>query len=174
MSEKVNPMRDITIDKVVVNIGVGQAGDRLTKATRVLEMLTEHKPVVTTSKKTVRDFNIRKGLTIGTKVTLRGKDAEEFLKRALYAREYKVPHYSFDKQGNAYFGIADYTDFKGMKYDPNIGIFGMDVAVVLKRRGGYRLSKRKVSAKKLPQKIRVQRDEAMKFLTDIYGLVVVR
>lgn len=174
MSENQNPMLEITIDKVVINIGVGQAGDRLTKATRVLEMLTNHKPVVTTSSKTVRDFNIRKGLTIGTKVTLRGKDAEEFLKRALYAREYKVPHYSFDKQGNAYFGIADYTDFKGMKYDPNIGIFGMDVAVVLRRKGGYRISKRKISSKKLPQKIRVQRDEAMKFLSDIYGLVVVR
>lgn len=169
-----NPMEELAIEKVVVNIGVGQAGERLTKATRVLEMLTKHTPVITTSNKTVRDFNIRKGLTIGTKVTLRGKDAEEFLKRALYAREYKVPHYSFDKQGNAYFGVADYTDFKGMKYDPNIGIFGMDVAVVLKRKGGFRLPKRKIRAKKIPSKIRVKREEAMKFLTEKYGLVVVR
>ncbi|AKA47799.1 50S ribosomal protein L5 [uncultured archaeon] len=169
-----NPMEEITIDKVVVNIGVGQAGERLTKATKVLEMLTKHTPVTTTSKKTVRDFNIRQGLTIGTKVTLRGKDAEEFLQRALYAREYKVPHYSFDKQGNAYFGVADYTDFKGMKYDPNIGIFGMDVAVVIKRKGGFRLHKRKIGAKKVPSKIRVKREEAMEFLTSKYGLVVVR
>ncbi len=169
-----NPMEELAIDKVVVNIGVGQAGERLLKATRVLEMLTKHKPVTTTSKKTVRDFNIRKGLTIGTKVTLRGKDAEEFLQRALYAREYKVPHYSFDKQGNAYFGVADYTDFKGMKYDPNIGIFGMDVAVVLKKRGGYRLARRKIGAKKLPRKVRVNREDAMKFLSEKYGLQVVR
>lgn len=167
-------MQELTIEKVVVNIGVGQAGDRLTKATKVLEMLTKHTPVITTSDKTVRDFNIRKGLTIGTKVTLRGKDAEEFLSRALYAREYKVPHYSFDKQGNAYFGVADYTDFKGMKYDPNIGIFGMDVAVVLKRKGGYRIRKRKIGARRLPVKIRVKREEAMKFLSEKYGLVVVR
>lgn len=169
-----NPMEELTIDKVVVNIGVGQAGERLLKATRVLEMLTKHKPVTTTSKKTIRDFNIRKGLTIGTKVTLRGKDAEDFLQRALYAREYKVPHYSFDKQGNAYFGVADYTDFKGMKYDPNIGIFGMDVAVVLKKKGGYRLTKRKIGSKKLPNKVRVNRDDAMKFLSEKYGLQVVR
>lgn len=169
-----NPMEELAIEKVVVNIGVGQAGDRLTKATKVLEMLTKHTPVVTTSDKTVRDFNIRKGLTIGTKVTLRGKDAEDFLQKALYAREYKVPHYSFDKQGNAYFGIADYTDFKGMKYDPNIGIFGMDVAVVLKRKGGFRLPKRKIGAKKVPARIRVNREEAMKFLSEKYGLVVVR
>ncbi len=169
-----NPMEELTIDKVVVNIGVGAAGERLLKATRVLEMLTKHKPVTTTSKKTVRDFNIRKGLTIGTKVTLRGKDAEDFLQRALYAREYKVPHYSFDRQGNAYFGVADYTDFKGMKYDPNIGIFGMDVAVVLKKRGGYRIARRKIGARKVPAKVRVKRDDAMKFLSEKYGLQVVR
>ncbi len=71
-----NTMRDITLDKVVINIGVGQAGDRLNKAVKVIEMLTNHKPVLTTSKKTVREFNLRKGLTIGVKVTLRKADAE--------------------------------------------------------------------------------------------------
>ncbi len=146
-----NPMQEIVIDKVVVNIGVGQAGDRLNKAARVVEMLTNRKPVFTTAKRTVRDFNVRKGLQIGVKVTLRKNDAVEFLKKALYAKGYKIPHYSFDRQGNAYFGIADYTDFKGMKYDPEIGIFGMDIAVVLKRRGGgYRLERRRVNRKHLP------------------------
>lgn len=172
--EQANTMLDLVIDKVVLNIGVGQAGDRLNKAVRVLEMLTEHKPVLTTSKKTVRDFNIRKGLQIGAKVTLRGEDAADFLKRALYAREYKIQHYSFDKQGNAYFGIADYTDFEGMKYDPEIGIFGLDVAVVMKRRGGYRLKRRKIGAKKLPAAMRVPREASMKFLTENFKVEVVR
>lgn len=172
--EQNNSMLDLVIEKVVLNIGVGQAGDRLNKAVRVLEMLTEHKPVLTTSKKTVRDFNIRKGLQIGAKVTLRGEDAADFLKRALYAREYKIQHYSFDKQGNAYFGIADYTDFEGMKYDPEIGIFGLDVAVVMKRRGGYRLQRRKIGARKLPSAMRVPREESMKFLTENFKVEVVR
>ncbi len=173
-TEAQNSMKDIVLEKVVVNIGVGQAGDRLTKAVKVLEMLTKHKPVLTTSKKTVRDFNIRKGLQIGTKVTLRGDDAVDFLQRALYAREYKVQHYSFDKQGNAYFGIADYTDFEGMKYDPDIGIFGLDVAVVVKRRGGYRLQRRKIGAGKLPAIMRVPREDSMKFLSEAFKVEVIR
>ncbi|MCL4345342.1 MAG: 50S ribosomal protein L5 [Candidatus Thermoplasmatota archaeon] len=162
--EKSNPMEEIIIDKVVVNIGVGQAGERLNKAVKVIEMLTHHKAVMTVSKKTVREFNTRKGLTIGAKVTLRKDDAVAFLKEALYAREFKFPSYSIDKQGNAYFGIADYTDFKGLKYDPEIGIFGMDVAVVLKRKGGYRISKRKIRKQSLPRSLHITKEETLEFL----------
>ncbi|MEM3675980.1 MAG: 50S ribosomal protein L5, partial [Thermoplasmataceae archaeon] len=93
-----NEMAGIVLDKIVVNIGVGAAGDRLNKAGKVLEMLTKHKPVFTTAKRTVRDFNIRKGLQIGAKVTLRGEDATDFLKRAFFAKGNKIPHYSFDRQ----------------------------------------------------------------------------
>lgn len=168
-----NTMRDITLDKVVVNIGVGQAGDRLNKAVKVIEMLTNHKPVLTTSKKTVREFNLRKGLTIGVKVTLRKADAEKFLKEALYAREYKFPHYSVDKQGNAYFGVSEYTDFKGMKYDPEIGIFGMDVAVVLKRKGGFRNAKRNIRKQNLSSKLFITKEETLKFLKEKFEVEVI-
>ncbi|MCL4328791.1 MAG: 50S ribosomal protein L5 [Candidatus Thermoplasmatota archaeon] len=158
--------REVVIDKVTLNIGVGQAGDRLAKAARILETLTGHKPVQTISEKTIRDFNIRKGLPIGVKVTLRKKDAEDFLKRAFEAKGNKMSSYSFDRQGNAYFGIPDYTDFVGMKYDPEIGIFGMDVAVVLKRRMGYRISRRRINRKHLPNAIRVTKEESIKFLKE--------
>lgn len=169
-----NQMREIVLDKVVVNIGAGQAGERLNKAARVIEMLTNHKPVFTTAKRTVRDFNIRKGLQIGAKVTLRKKDAEDFLKRALFARDYKIQNYSFDQQGNAYFGIADYTDFEGMKYDPEIGIFGLDVAVVLRRKGGYRLPRRRIGSKRLPQNMKIAKEDSMKFLTEKFNVKIVR
>ncbi len=175
MSEKTaNQMTKIVIDKVVINIGVGAAGERLTKASRVIELLTHHKPVITKSEKTIRDFNIRKGLSIGVKVTLRKDDAYKFLKEAFYAKDYKIPVYSFDKQGNAYFGITDYTDFKGMKYDPDIGIFGMDIAIVLKRLGGYRLSKRRISKKSIPSRIRVSKDESIKFLEENFEAKIIR
>ncbi len=168
-----NAMRDITIDKIVVNIGVGQAGERLNKAVRVIEMLTHHKPVLTTSDRTVREFNLRKGLTIGAKVTLRKADAEKFLKEALYAREYKFPHYSVDKQGNAYFGIGEYTDFKGMKYDPEIGMFGMDVAVVLKRKGGARNKRRNIGKQKMSSKLAISKEETLTFLKEKFDVQVI-
>ena len=69
-------------------------------------------------------------------------------------------------------GIPDYTDFKGMKYDPDIGIFGMDVAIVFKRKGGYRLSRRKIRTKKLPDKIRVKKEESMEYLKDKFGVTI--
>ena len=85
-----NQMQEIIIDKVVVNIGVGQTGERLNKAVKVLEMLTDRKPALTAAKKSVRDFNIRPGLTIGAKVTLRREEAEVFLKKAFYAKDFKI------------------------------------------------------------------------------------
>jgi large subunit ribosomal protein L5 len=171
---KVEGMNEVVLEKVVVNIGVGEAGERLNKAARVLEMLTDHKAVLTSARGSVRDFNIRKGLQIGTKVTLRGPDSVDFLQKAFYAKDNKIASYSFDRDGNAYFGIPDYTDFKGMKYDPEIGIFGMDVAIVLKRRGGFRLSRRTIRNKKLPRRIRVTREEAMKFISETFNVTVVR
>ncbi len=166
-------MSEVAIEKVVLNIGVGQAGDRLSRASRVLEMLTSHKPLTTTSNKTIRDFNIRKGLQIGVKVTLRKKDALDFLERAFYAKDYKIPDYSFDRQGNAYFGIPDYTEFKGMKYDPDIGIFGMDVAIVFKRKGGYRIKRRRIAKTSIPRRILVSKEESMKFLQEKFKVQMV-
>ncbi|EQB74296.1 MAG: hypothetical protein AMDU4_FER2C00016G0009 [Ferroplasma sp. Type II] len=174
MSKTENPMRKITIDKVVINIGVGAAGERLTKAAKVIELLTHHKPVITSARKTIRDFNIRKGLNIGVKVTLRKDDAYKFLKEAFYAKDYKIPVYSFDKQGNAYFGITDYTDFKGMKYDPDIGIFGMDIAIVLKRAGGYRLPRRRIKSKGIPKSIGISKEETINFLEENFNAQIVR
>ena len=168
-----NPMQEIVMDKVVINIGVGQAGERLNKAMKVIEMLTGHKPVMTVSKKTYREFNVRKGLTIGAKVTLRKKDAYEFLEKAFYAKVYKFPSYSIDKQGNAYFGISDYTEFKGLKYDPEIGIFGMDVAIVLKKKGGYRNAKRKIRRESLPEKLIIKKEETLDFLRQNFKVEVV-
>ncbi len=165
-------MRQLSIDKVVVNIGVGEAGERLVKAEKVLEMVTGQKPVETVSKTVNRDLGIRVGMPLGCKVTLRGEAAETFLKRALSIREHRVPVYSFDKEGNMSFGISDYTDFDGLKYDPEIGIFGMDVNVVLKR-PGKRVAVRPLLRRRIPMSHRVDRDEAIQFMKDRYQVKVV-
>ena len=168
-----NAMRQLHVEKVVVNIGVGEAGERLVKAEKVLEMVTGHKPVETISKTVNRDLGIRVGMPLGCKVTLRGEDAEDFVKRALVIREMRVPEYSFDKEGNMSFGISDYTDFDGMKYDPEIGIFGMDVNVVL-RRSGNRITQRSLLTRRIPKHHRVDREEAIQFMKDKFEVQVIQ
>ena len=131
-----------TIEKVTVNIGVGEAGERLKKAEALLQKLTGHKPVETLSKITSKDWGLRKRMPIGCKVTIRGKDAHSFLKEALQTRENKIADYSFDDEGNLSFGIPDHTLFKTQKYDPNVGIFGMDICITM-RKLGYRIKHRR-------------------------------
>jgi large subunit ribosomal protein L5 len=166
-----NPHRDLRIIKIVVNAGVGQSGEPLTKAVRVLQMLTHQKPVATRARATNRDFGIRKGQEIGAKVTLRGGAASDFLTRAFEARDKQLDVDSIDRSGNFSFGIADYTDFSGMKYDPAIGIHGMDVAVEVGR-AGYRIRDRRIQARPLPRALRSSRDETRSFLTTKFGVTV--
>jgi large subunit ribosomal protein L5 len=166
-------MRDLHVEKVVVNIGVGEAGERLAKAEKVLEMVTKQKPVETLSKTVNRDLGIREGMPLGCKVTLRGDAAVDFVKQALSIREMRVPEYSFDQEGNMSFGISDYTDFEGMKYDPEIGIFGMDISVVL-RRPGNRITQRALLKRRIPKSHRVGRDEAIQYMKDNFQVQVIQ
>jgi large subunit ribosomal protein L5 len=106
------------------------------------------------------------------RVTLRGDAADEFLRKALDIRQFKMPDYSFDDGGNLNFGVPDYTDFPGMKYDPEIGIFGMDIAVVIERPGG-RVRRRRVAARKVPREHKVTRDEAMALMKQKFNLEVI-
>jgi len=164
-------MRDVRIGKIVVNIGVGEAGEKLSKAQRVLQMITLQKPVQTQARDSIRDWGVRKNMPIGTKVTLRGERAQDFLRRALAVRDNRLPQYVFDAQGNFSFGITDYTDFEGMKYDPEIGVFGMDVNVTLVR-PGYRVKDRRVSSARIPRRHRVSKDEARAWAHDAFGVEV--
>ena len=127
MSENSNPMLEPRIAKVSINIGVGEGGERLQTAERGLELLTGLSPVRTIGKIQNRDLKVRKGFPIGCKVTMRDAEKiEKFLKDAFWVRENSIPSWNFDAQGNLSFGIRDYTDFPDQKYDPDIGIFGMD------------------------------------------------
>jgi large subunit ribosomal protein L5 len=165
-------MRRIFIEKVVVNIGVGEAGERLVKAAQVLEMLTGRKTVQTLSNTTNKDLGIRKEMPIGVKVTLRGEEAVDFFKRAMWVRQNRIAYYSFDHEGNCSFGISDYTDFEGMRYDPQIGIFGLAVSVVFSR-PGKRVQKRRHARHRVPRKHRTTVDEIKQLLTEQYEIEVV-
>lgn len=167
-----NPMRRPRIVKCVVSIGVGESGEKLERGKKVLRMLTEQDPVETISKTTNADLGIRKGQPIGCKVTLRKKRAYDFLKRAFWAKNNMMWEDSFDKYGNLSFGIEDYTTFEGMNYDPNIGIFGMDISIQLSRKGD-RIKYRKNEKKKVPERHKLTHDEGVEFVKKAFGIEVI-
>lgn len=167
-----NPMQKVFIEKVVVNVGIGEGGERLQKAEQVLTMITGHTPMRTLARKSSRDFGVRRGSPIGAKVTLRGEDASAFLKKALWVRNNRVPGYSFDDEGNLNLGVPDYTDFPEQRYDPAIGIFGVDIAVTLAR-PGYRVKRRRLRSRRIPHRHRIGRGEAMKFIGETFDVEVV-
>jgi len=160
------------IAKVTVNIGVGEAGEKLKKAETVLEGVTKQKAVQTLSKTTNKDWGLRKFMPIGCKVTLRKKAAETFLINALKILDNRIAEYTFDDQGNFSFGVPDHTLFEGQKYDPNIGIFGMDICVTVEK-PGYRIKHRRIDRRKLPQRHGVTKEETMKFITEKFNVEVV-
>lgn len=160
-----HPARAVRIIKIVVNSGVGESGEPRSKAEKVLAMVTKAKPVATRSKATNRDFGIRLGQEIGVKVTLRGEAATEFFERALEARDRQIDPDSIDRSGNLSFGLSDYTDFAGMKYDPAIGIHGMDICVEFGR-AGWRLRDRQRRPQSIPKGLKVRPEETRKFLAD--------
>lgn len=157
-----NKMKEVLIDKVTVNIGVGSPGDRLEYAKDLLEKLSGSKTIETTAKKRNPVFKLRVGMPIGTKVTLRGKKAKEFLEKALVSKKRMIKEQCFDRHGNFAFGIAEYIDFPGAKYDPKIGMFGFDVCVTLKRRG-TRVEKRRIKKSKVGKTHLLTKQDAMEF-----------
>lgn len=167
-----NPMRTLSIDKITVHIGTGESGERLTIAEKLLRAIVKQKPVRAMSKKTIPAFSIKKNEPIGCKVTLRGNKANDFLTTALKIIENKLPVSQFDTNGNFSFGIEEHTDFPGMKYDPTIGIYGMDVSVALKR-AGYRIRKRKIEVNKIPRIHKLTKEDAISFVKEKYGAEVV-
>lgn len=166
-----NPMRKIKVEKVTVNMGVGQTGEELKKAQTVLERITGAKPVATQCKVKQPAWGIREGLTIGTKVTLRGQKATEFLKSAFAAKDNKIKLKSFDKSGNFGFGIREYIDLPQAKYDPKLGIRGLDVLVTLER-PGFRVKKRKIAKNKIFRTHLISRDDAAGFVKEQFGVEV--
>ncbi len=164
-------MREIEIDKVTVHLGVGESGQRLINAENILFEITHQKNVRTLSKSRIPTFGIKLGEPIGCKVTLRGEKAYTFLDAAIAAIDRKIYASQFDATGNVSFGIEEHTDFPNMAYDPDIGIFGMDVCVSLKR-PGYRVSRRHIQQQKMSHKHRLTAKDTCPWMRDRYNLEV--
>lgn len=164
-----NPMHEIRMEKLTINIGCGAGGEKLDKAKKLLEKITGKKVVITNSRKR-STFGVAKGRPLGCMITLRGRDASGFLKKALDAIDGKIPENSFDRQGNFSFGIREQIDLPGVKYDPEIGIYGMDVCVTLERRG-YRVKKKRIPHK-IGKKHIIKKEDAKEWAVKNFGVKI--
>lgn len=156
-------MNEVLVEKVVVNMGVGADPEKMKRAIQIIEQITGKKPTKTHGTKRIPDWGVRPGVELGLKVTLRKEDAINFLKKVFPAKENKLKTKNFDKEGNFGFGINEHIDIPGVKYDPKLGIIGFDVLVALKKRG-YRVKYRKIQKRKVGQKQRVTKEEAIEFV----------
>jgi len=165
-------MRTIRLEKVVLNMGVGRSGDAIEVAKKALDSITGKKSCARDAKATQRDWGVRKGEPIGVAVTVRGNDAKQLLTRLFAAIGNRLKEKSFDDFGNMSFGIKEHIDIPGIKYDPQIGILGLEVAITLTRPGfGIRTRSRHKAS--VGSKHRITREEAQQFLTREFGVEVV-
>ena len=134
-----NVMQIPKLDKIVINMGVGEAKDNakvLENAVKDLEIISGQKPVITKAKKSIANFKIREGLAIGCKVTLRGDRMYDFLDRLVNlslprVRDFRgVSADSFDGRGNYALGLKEQLIFPEIEYDKVDKVRGMDVIIV--------------------------------------------
>lgn len=167
---KAYPMRAPHIAKVVVDVCTG-GGDPLTRAATILEELTGQTPTQSKARQTIRDFGIRRREPIAVRVTLRHKKAEEFLARALKAKDSVLLIKNWDLDGNFAFGIAEHIDIPDVKYDPQLGIQGMNITVCIER-PGFRVKRRRKGRTKVPYRHRLTPEESMVFVKNKFGVEI--
>ncbi len=168
---KGHPMQKIYIEKVAVNIGVGTSGEKLEKAYALLKELTGAEPSQRKARRTIKDFGIKRGEPIGVSVTLRRDLAVAFLQKALQAVGGRLKKTSFDERGNVCFGIKEHITIPGVKYDPAVGIWGMDVCVRLAK-PGLRVQLRRRRRSKVGRRQWVTREEAIEFFQKVLGVQI--
>jgi large subunit ribosomal protein L5 len=162
-------MRQPRVEKVVVHMGVGEGGRELANAEEILEAITGQRSVRTSADRAIGEFDIRPGDPIGAKVTLRGDTAHEFLDTALSLVD--LSRSQFDDTGNVSFGIEEHTEFPSQEYDPQTGIYGLDVTVNMVR-PGYRVAKRDRASRSIPSRHRLDAADAIAYLNEAFDAEV--
>ncbi len=172
MSQETQVMKKIFLEKIVLNMGLGKSGDVIETGKKCLEQITGKKPNAREAKGTLRDWGVRKGEPIGVAVTIRGQDAAILLKRLVEAKGDTLNGKVFDNFGNFSFGIKEHIDIAGVKYDPQIGILGLEVAVTLAR-PGYSIRKRSKHKARVGKHHIVTKDDAKNYMKTEFGVSIV-
>jgi len=164
-------MKDVRIEKITLNIGAGKDQTRLEKGMVLLNAITNAIPIKTVTNKRIQEWGLRPGLPIGCKITLRKDRAVKILPGLLTAIDNQLKDKQFDDNGNIAFGIHEYIDIPGVKYDPKIGIIGLQVCITLER-PGYRIRRRRLLAGKIPMRHKISKQEAIDFMTKNFNASV--
>ncbi len=167
-----NNMKKIYLEKIVLNMGVGKSGEAVEVAKNALRQISGKKPSSRNAKETYRDWGVRKGEPIGAAVTVRNDEAKALLKRLFEAKGNEANAKSFDNFGNYSFGMKEHIDIPGVKYDPQIGILGLDIAVILSR-PGFNIRVRSKHKAKVGKSHIITKKEAQDFLTEEFGIQVI-
>ena len=166
-----NTMKKIKLAKVVLNMGVGRSGDAIEVAKKALTQISDKKPNARAAKETQRDWGVRKGEPIGAAVTLRRDDAKVLLKRLFDAKGNQINGKAFDNFGNFSFGIKEHIDIPGVKYDPQVGILGLGIAVTLTR-PGYSVRTRSKHKASVGKSHIITRQDAKDYITKEFGVKI--
>ena len=161
----------VRIEKITLNVGAGKEQSRLDKGFLLLKELTGVTPVKTVTQKRIPTWGLRPGLPICAKVTLRGEEAKKMVRRLLHAKDNKLKSTNFDNNGNVAFGVHEYIDIEAAKYNPQIGIMGLEVAVTLEK-PGYHIKRRKIKTGVVGKRQRVSKEEAQGFMKETFAVLV--
>jgi large subunit ribosomal protein L5 len=165
------PMKKISLEKVVLNMGVGKSGDVINIARKALDQISGKKSSSRNAKAQQRDWGVRKGEPIGAAVTVRGKDAIELVKRLLESKGNTINGRSFDNFGNFSFGIKEHIDIPGVKYDPHIGILGLGISITLTR-PGYGIRTRSKHKARVGKNHIIKSQEAKDYFVKEFGVSI--
>ena len=168
---KTNSMRTVELDKVTVNICVGNDKPGMVKAEKLIKTLTNKTPVKACAKKRLATWQIRPGLPIGYKVTLRGEDAKKFIQWIFNSKGKTLKKSSLDENGNFALGVSEYLDLSGMKYDADIGIMGFELMATFVR-PGFRIKSRRLRKAKIPARHKVTKDEVISYVKENFEVSV--
>lgn len=158
-----NGMKDIKVEKITLNIGAGKDQGILNKGVKLIKNITGIDPVKTITTKRIPTWGLRPGLPVGCKITLRGKKADELIPRLLDAKSNNLKENYFDENGSVSFGISEYIDIKDVKYDPEIGIMGLQICITLAR-PGFRIKSRRIKRSRISKNHMITKQDAMRFM----------
>jgi len=159
-----NIMKKIRLEKVTLNCGAGTEQHRIEKSIRLLELISGVKAKTIITNKRIPAFGVRPGLRLGCKVTLRGKNKTELLKRLLEAVGNKLSPKQINP-GSFAFGIKEYIEIPQVAYQREIGLLGLDVCVTLTRPGA-RIERKKINRGKIPKRNKITKEETIKFMEE--------